>query len=397
MRFKKPILFFVLSFVSLSFFRATPAQAVSDKIYKELAKFSKVIEIVDEMYVEEVDEKVLIDGAIRGMLHSLDPHTVYFTKEVYKNFNSDTKGRFGGVGIEVTVKDGILTVVSPLQNTPAWDAGVKAGDKIIAIDGQSTKNIGLGEAVIKMRGSIGKKVTLTLWRNKKTKVVQLVRELIRVPSVELADLGEGLVHIKIISFQQGVSKAFKQALDKYRKTNGPIKGIVLDVRDNPGGLLGEAVKISDLFLKKGVIVSTKGRFQPEEIKRAKSGSVYESVPVVVMINGGSASASEIVAGALKDQGRATLVGTKSFGKGSVQTVFTLDNGDAIKITIAHYYTPKNRLIDGKGIMPDLLVDQKSFKKRFKKKVDAEGKEQEFTRQEYLQYQLDEAVAYLKKK
>lgn len=383
-------LFLVFLMVSWTF----PVQALEDKIYKELSTFSKVLDIVDKVYVNPVDEKKVIRGAIQGMLYTLDPHTVYLPAAVYKSFTSDTKGRFGGIGIEVSMKDGILTVISPLKGTPAWKAGIKPGDRIVRINGKSTKEMGLGKAVVEMRGSVGRKLALTIYRSGKTFNLSLTRKLIKIPGVNVEDLGEGYGFFQITSFQENVGKTFRKAVQKFEKKNGPLKGMIVDVRDNPGGLLSEAVKISDLFIRKGVIVSTKGRNKVSDVKKAHASGTFADFPVVLLINGGSASASEILAGALKDHRRAKLMGTKSFGKGSVQTVINLDNGDAIKITIAHYLTPKDKMIDGKGIKPDILIDKKLFKKKRKlSKTDLA----ELKREDFLEFQKEEALAYLKRK
>ncbi len=371
-----------------------PAWPLTDKVYKELSTFTQVMDIIDKYYVTNVDEKEILRGAIQGMLSTLDPHTVYFPAEVYKAFNSDTKGLFGGVGIEVSVKDGVLTVVAPLMGSPAWDAGIKSGDRILSIDGKSTKYMSLGEAVLLMRGSIGKKISLSIWRQGKVHMVALTRSLIKVPGVKTEDLGEGYGLFRITSFQEGVAKQLKREIDDFQKAHGELKGIILDVRDNPGGLLGEAVKICDFFLKDGVIVSTKGRTSETEVKRAHEAGTMANFPIIVLINNGSASAAEILAGALKDQNRAKLMGLKSFGKGSVQTVINLDNGDAVKITIAHYFTPSNKMIDGKGIDPDVLLDKKLFKK--KRGGNASSKNQTLTRDEFDEFQKQEALVYLKK-
>ncbi|MCP5464376.1 MAG: S41 family peptidase [Deltaproteobacteria bacterium] len=400
---KKIIKIFTAAFVLASLLWMNKAQALSDKIYKGLSTFTRVLEIVDQLYVEAPDEDLLVEGAIQGMLSVLDPHTVYFPKEIYKNFSSDTKGRFGGVGIEVSMKDGVLTVISPLEDTPAWKAGIKSGDRIVAIDGESTKNMSLGHAVLKMRGAIGKKIDLAIWRDGKTKTFEVTRELIRVPAVKVSLKEDGIGYFKIVSFQEGVTKAFKKEIEEFRKEFGPLNAMILDLRDNPGGLLTEAVRLSDLFLDKGIIVSTKGRTQPEKIIHAHKGGGLTNIPVVLLINGGSASASEIVAGALGDHKRAKLLGTTSFGKGSVQTVVDLDNGDAVKITIAHYFTPKNKLIDGKGIKPDILLDEKLYKAKHKapsvedeSDEKAKDKKIKITRDEFNEFQVTEAVEILKK-
>lgn len=389
--------FYIIFFLFLTV-PHSKAYAYSDKIYKELSTFTKVLNIVDENYVTPVDEKKAIDGAIQGMLSSLDPHTVYLSPDIYKYFSSDTRGRFGGLGIEVSVRDGVLTIISPLEGTPAWDAGIKSGDKILFIDSQTTKNMSLGEAVQYMRGPVGKKITLTLWRPgvERPRTVTLARQLIKVPSIKTEDLGDGYGYFRIVQFQEGTAKSLKKNIEDFKEKNGgKFSGLILDLRDNPGGLLIESVKVSDYFLKKGVIVSTKGRQGVTEVKKAHAPGTLENVPMVIMINGGSASASEIVAGALQDNNRAKLVGTTSFGKGSVQTVIDLNNGGAVKITVAHYYTPKDRLIDGKGIAPDLMLDQEGYKKKNQVKAE-EGKTKKITREEFNDFQKSEALAYLKR-
>lgn len=372
-----------------------PARALSDKIYKELATFSNVIDIIDKFYVSEVDERELVHGAIDGMLLSLDPHTVYLPADVYKDFTSDTRGRFGGIGIEVSVKDGVLTIVAPIEDTPAWEAGLQSGDRILAIDGDSTKYMSLGQAVHLMRGPIGRPLSITIWRQGKTRSVTLKRRLIKVPGVKVEDLGEGLALFRITTFQEGVTKSLKKELLEFRKRSGELNGFILDLRNNPGGLLDEAIKVSDLFLEKGVIVSTKGRDKKAEVKKAHKAGTLTGAPVIVLVNEGSASASEIVAAALGDNSRATLMGTKTFGKGSVQTIVNLDNGDALKITIAHYYTPKNKLIDGKGIVPDVVLDQAAYKKKTKTKSKSEGPVK-VSAEEFDAFQKGEALKYLKK-
>lgn len=416
-RMKKIFFFFLILLAGA----VHDASAVSDKIYKDIETFSRILEIIDKQYVNTIDEKKVMEGAIHGMLYSLDPHTVYFTPENYKDFKSDTKGRFGGIGLEVSMKDGILTVVAPIEGSPADRAGIKSGDKILSIDGQSTKRMNLMDAVRLMRGSSGKKVVLSIWPEGKGKpiIVTLAREVIKIDSVRTEDLGDGYGLFRITTFQDDTTTSLKKAMEKFAGAQaGGLKGIILDLRDNPGGLLSEAIAVSDLFIKDGVIVSTKGRDKVMEVNRARTDDPYEKTPVVVLINGGTASAAEIVSGALQDYGRGKLIGSRTFGKGSVQTVVNLDDGAALKFTIAHYYTPKNRMIDGKGIDPDVLVDEKKYRKSLGEKVEDEkssvkkngddemsdgeevspptkGKRKKITLQEFKDYQKNEALTILK--
>lgn len=361
------VLFFATSLFS------SPSFALTDKIYKNLETFTRIIEIVDKEYVDQVDEKKLVDGAIRGMLESLDPYTIYMSAETYKSFHSDTTGVFGGVGLEVSLKDGILTVVAPIDDSPAFKSGVKSGDKIVKIDGESTKNMTVYDGVKKMRGPKGKKVVLNIWREgfQEPKDFVVIREIIKVNSIKSERLDAKTVYLRISSFQENTTDDLKAALEKLEKS-GSIKGIVLDLRDNPGGLLTEAVTVSSLFMKKGVVVSTKSRNQEPEFKSNGKDGPYSTIPIVVMVNHGSASAAEIVSGALQDTKRAKLLGTQSYGKGSVQTLIPMEGNTALKITIAKYYTPSGRSINGKGVTPDIIVDQALLKKEVP--ADKVGKE-----------------------
>ncbi|MBI4411793.1 MAG: S41 family peptidase [Deltaproteobacteria bacterium] len=369
------------------------ASALGDKIYQELEVFSRIIEIVDKNYVEAVDEKELIAGAIRGMLASLDPHTVYLPPDLYKEFKSDTTGKFGGIGIEITVKDDVLTVVSPIEDSPAFKAGIRSGDRILKIDGRATKEMNLVDAVHAMRGSKGKKVILTIWREgfDEPRDFTLVRDIIKVVSIKHEAVEGGYGYVRITSFQEQTTESLIKALnDLKEKSGGSLKGVVLDLRNNPGGLLSEAVSISDVFMSGGTIVSTKGRGDTKaEVKEAHADSPYEELPMVVLLNHGSASASEIVAGALQDTKRAKVMGTQSFGKGSVQTILDMGNKAALKITIAKYYTPKGRSIEGKGITPDVLLNTEELEKEHPKK---EGEEQP----PLSDYQKEKAIEYLKR-
>ena len=386
-------------YVLLLTFAGSSAHAFSDKIYKELETFSKILQIVDKNYVEQPDEKELMAGAIRGMLMTLDPHTVYFPAEIYRDFKSDTEGRFGGVGIEVSMKDGLITVIAPIEGSPAARAGIQTDDKILMINGKITKGMDLGDAVHMMRGPLGRKLTLSVWHKgmKQPRDVELTREVIKVASVISEDLGDNVAYFRITSFQEGTGKSLGQAIEKFKNGHaGKISGIMLDLRDNPGGLLIEAVQVCNLFLDNGVIVSTKGRDKVQEVHRATAVGTLPNYPLIVLINGGSASASEIVAGALQDQNRAKLIGTRSYGKGSVQTVINLDDGDALKMTIAKYYTPNNRMIDGKGINPNIWAGKNEFQKKLqtlKKTIPAESKEEY---EAYREFQKQEALTYIKK-
>ena len=348
---------------------ARNAYPLTEEGFKTLHIFSKVLTQVEKNYVEEVDEPLLIRNAIKGMLTSLDPHTVYMPPEAYKELRVDTAGKFGGIGVEVWYKDGILTVVAPVEGTPADRAGLKTGDKIIRIDGKSTRELDLSEAVINMRGKIGSKTTLTIVRDdpKKPFDVTMTRELIKVPSVKSEILDKEYGYIKIRSFQERIAKDLQREIDKLSR-DGATKGLILDLRDNPGGLLDQAVEVADLFIDKGVIVTTESRGKEIDKREAEPDGIEGDYPVIVMVNGGTASASEIVAGALQDHGRAVVLGTQTFGKGSVQTVIEMDDGSALKLTIALYFTPKGRSIQAHGIIPDIVVEEQPNVAKETKKV-----------------------------
>lgn len=336
-----------------------PVEAsASANLYKELDLFTKVLNLVEEGYVDNPNDRDMVYGAIRGLLSTLDPHSVFMTPDAYRELKVDTEGRFGGVGIEVTVKNNILTVVTAIEGSPAEKAGVKEGDRILKIDGISTKDIGLAEAVRRMRGSRGAKVHLTLLREGHSEPIEvsLKRDTIRIKSVRADPPEDGYGYVRISSFQEDTSEELKKALDGLEKKNkGPLKGLLLDLRNNPGGLLDEAVDVSDFFLESGTIVSTATRNHEVDRRTATKDGSEPSYPVIVLVNGGSASAAEIVAGALQDQKRAVLLGTQTFGKGTVQTIFELGDGAALKLTVAKYYTPKGRSIQAEGIRPDIIV------------------------------------------
>src|SRR6266436_8864475 len=337
------------------------AQALPDDTYKELQTFANVLAIVQKNYVEPVSTKELINGAITGMLASLDPHSAYLTPDLYRDLEVETRGSFGGLGIEITIKDDVLTVVSPIEGTPAYIAGVKAGDQIVKIDNDFTKGMSLTDAVKMMRGPKGSKIRLMLHREGVSNLftVTVTRDVIKIKSVKAKDLPGGYGYVRITTFQDGTNEDLAAALEKFRKEDkGHIKGVVLDLRDNPGGLLNQAVSVSDDFLDGGLIVYTQGRQDNQQQKYfAHKKHTYTDFPMVVLVNGGSASASEIVAGALQDQRRAIVTGTQSFGKGSVQTILPLDDESALRLTTARYFTPNGRSIQAVGITPDVVVEE----------------------------------------
>jgi carboxyl-terminal processing protease len=301
----------------------------------------------------------LVNGAIVGMLSSLDPHSAYLTPENYKDLQMDTQGRFGGLGIEITIKSGVLTVVSPIEDTPAFKAGVKPGDMIFKIEDEFTKDMTLVDAVKKMRGLKGTKINISIKREGVPELIDfsLVRDTIRVQSVRSRVLETGYGYIRLAQFQERSDRDVQKSLEKLAGEKGGLKGLVLDLRNNPGGLLTQAVRVSDLFLDSGLIVYTEGRIESQKQKyfSQKNGS-WLDFPIVVLVNGGSASASEIVAGALQDHKRAIIIGTKTFGKGSVQTILPLDDNSALRLTTARYFTPKGRSIQALGIVPDIVVE-----------------------------------------
>ncbi len=338
-----------------------PAATANDKAplpLDDLRTFAEVLDRIKAAYVEPVDDKTLLENAIKGMLSNLDPHSSYLDPEAFRDLQESTSGEFGGLGIEVGMEDGFVKVVSPIDDTPASKAGIQPGDLIVKIDGQPTKGLSMMEAVDKMRGEAGSKILLTLVREGgKPFDVELTRAVIKVRSVKSQLLDNGYGYLRITQFQVNTGEEVGKALNKLRKDNGKkLRGLVLDLRNNPGGVLQAAVEVADHFLTKGLIVYTEGRIANSELRfSADPADASEGVPLVVLINGGSASASEIVAGALQDHKRAVLMGTDSFGKGSVQTVLPLNNDRALKLTTALYYTPNGRSIQAQGIVPDIEV------------------------------------------
>jgi carboxyl-terminal processing protease len=334
--------------------------ALSNSTYEDLKLFSDVIYIIQRDYVEEAKSKDLIHGAIKGMLETLDPHSAFMPPNMFKEMQEETKGRFEGLGIEITMKDGILTVVSPIEDTPAHKAGILAGDQILKIDGEATKTLTLMESVKRMRGPRGSKVTITIMREGFTKPQDftLVREVIPVRSVRHELLEKNYGYIRISQFQEKTDSEFNKAMKALEEeSKGNLKGLILDLRNNPGGLLDQAVRITDHFIGSGMIVSIEGRREEQKQKWvAHPEGNLTKYPLVVLVNGGSASGSEIVAGAIQDHGRGILVGTQTFGKGSVQTIIPLKDGSGLRLTTARYYTPSGRSIQAKGIVPDIIVN-----------------------------------------
>jgi carboxyl-terminal processing protease len=349
--------------VALGFYLAgqwvPSVSAVPRQDYESLEVFTNILSIVKKNYVEDVETKNLVNGAINGMLNALDPHSAYLTPELYKDLQMDTQGRFGGLGIEITVKGGFLTVVSPIEDTPAAKAGIKPGDQIFKIEEEFTKDMSLVEAVKRMRGPKGTKITISIKREGVPELVNftLVRDTIRVQSVRSRALEQGYGYVRLAQFQERSDRDLQRALEKLAAEKGGLKGLVLDLRNNPGGLLTQAVRVADLFLDSGLIVYTDGRIESQKQKyTAQKDGSWMDFPIVVLVNGGSASASEIVAGALQDHKRAVVLGTKTFGKGSVQTILPLDDNSALRLTTARYFTPKGRSIQAQGIVPDIIVE-----------------------------------------
>ena len=340
--------------------------------YESIELFTDVLSIVKKSYVEEVDTKKLIYGAINGMLSSLDPHSSFMPPDTYKEMKIDTKGAFGGLGIEITVKDGILTVISPIEDTPAFKAGIKAGDQILKIDDKYTKDLTITDAVKRMRGVKGTKVTLTIMREgfEKTKDFVLERDIIQVKSVKFKVLDDGYGYVRLSQFQEKTDDDLEKAL-KSLQSEKPLKGLVLDLRNDPGGLLDQAVRVCEHWTEEGkLIVYTEGREKDSKMRfTARKGGKEANYPIVVLINSGSASASEIVAGCLQDHKRAVVMGTQSFGKGSVQTIIPLSDNSGLRLTTARYFTPSGRSIQAKGITPDILAEKVEIAATTEKKSD----------------------------
>ena len=334
------------------------AQSNRQETYKQLNLFGDVFQRVQEQYVEEVTDKELIESAISGMLQSLDPHSSYLSVESYEDMQVKTKGTFGGLGIEITMEDGFVKVVSPIDDTPAALAGMQSGDLIIAVNGESFRGLSINEAVSQLRGPIGSKIKITVVRNEEEPFeLEIKRDIIKITSVK-HNVINNVGYIRLTTFSETTTEGLEIAVEKIQKEIGDnFLGLILDLRNNPGGLLNQSISVSDAFLNQGEIVSTKGRKKDDASRVfAKKGDIINGKPLVVLINSGSASASEIVAGALKDHSRAIIIGTRSFGKGSVQSIIPLAGNGAMRLTTARYYTPSGISIQAKGIQPDIIVE-----------------------------------------
>ncbi|MBC7395827.1 MAG: S41 family peptidase [Bdellovibrionales bacterium] len=338
--------------------------------YKNLELFQKVLQFVEKNYVDPIGNDALVNGAIKGMLETLDPHSNFLTSDIYRDLKIDTSGKFGGVGIEVGIKDDVLTVLVPMEDSPAWKAGIQPGDKIVKINGESTKGYTLSEAIIKMRGKNGSPVVMTMYRKGWTKFKNftLTRQEIKIRSVRSEMMEPGFGYVRLASFNENAAKEVKKAIDKLEEKQ-KLKGLVFDLRMNPGGLLDQAVEVASLFIDEGVVVSTIGRdASQKEVRNAKKGMARKDLPLVILVNSSTASAAEIVAAALQDHHRAMILGDATFGKGSVQTIIDLGNEMGLKLTIARYFTPSGASIQERGVVPDIFLDEYDSKLLDKAKI-----------------------------
>ena len=359
----------------VSLARSQSASAANSEIYRQLDLFGEVLERVRSDYVEKPEDSKLIEAAINGMLTALDPHSAYLNPKHFRDMQVQTRGEFGGLGIEVTMENGVVKVVSPIEDTPAAKAGIQSGDLITGLDKEQIQGLTLQEAVEKMRGPVNSPITLTIVRKgvEDPFDVKVTRDVIHINPVKYSAEGDDVGYIRVTTFNEQTTANMQKAIEDLKKQLGPkLKGYVIDLRNNPGGLLDQAISVSDAFLDQGAIVLTRGR-NLEETQRsnARPGDMTDGKQLIVLINGGSASASEIVAGALQDHHRATIVGTRSFGKGSVQTIIPLGSNGALRLTTARYYTPSGRSIQAKGIEPEVLVEEE-LPEDLKKKADDLG-------------------------
>ena len=354
---KKTILFIFFIYAIIPI-KTINADTNRQETYKQLNLFGDVFQRVQEQYVEEVTDKKLIESAISGMLQSLDPHSSYLSADSYKDMQVKTKGKFGGLGIEITMEDGVVKVVSPIDDTPAAKAGMKSGDLIIGVDGESIRGLTINESVSKLRGPVGSKVIITVVRDKQDPYeIEIKRDIINIKSVK-HNIIKNIGYVRLTTFSDTTTSGLEKAITEIKKNIGnKFQGLILDLRNNPGGLLNQSISVADAFLNQGEIVSTQGRNDDDTSRVfAKKGDLINGQPLVVLINSGSASASEIVAGALKDHSRAIIIGTRSFGKGSVQSIIPLAGNGAMRLTTARYFTPSGISIQAKGIEPDIIVE-----------------------------------------
>ena len=361
----------LLFFIVISFFFCEKSFSENSDIYKKIDLFGEVLEKINKEYVDEVDQSKSMDAAINGLLQSLDPYSAYMTPESFESMQTETSGKFGGLGIEIAMEAGVVKVITPIDNTPASRAGLKAGDYIVKIDGVQVQGKSLMDAVDLMRGIVGSSIKITVRRRgiKKALIFNIIREIIQVQSVKSELIDNNIGYIRLTSFNENSSEQIKEKINKLNK-NKNLKGYILDLRNNPGGLLSQAIKISDFFLENGEIVSTKSRKVLENRKWfAKKGDLTNGKTLIVLINYGSASASEIVAGALKDHKRAIILGENSYGKGSVQSIIPLKNRGAIRLTIAKYYLPSGKSISEVGVTPDIEVLESSEDFKFNSETD----------------------------
>ena len=354
------VLFFLYLFCFFIFFENVQAKE-QDEFYKKIDLFGDVLEKIESDYIDEIDKSKIMDSAINGVLQSLDPYSAYMSPEIYKEMQTDTRGEFGGLGIEVGMEAGVVKVISPIEDSPAYEAGVKAGDYIIKIDDEQVQGKSLMEAVKLMRGKIGTPIEITIRRKglKKSKVIKIVRDTIKIQSVSSKIIEKNIGYMRLRSFSENTQDQLNKVIKKFEK-NKSIEKYILDLRNNPGGLLTQAIKITDMFLNDGEIVSTRSRNKSEDRKFfARKGDKIKNKTLLVLINYGSASASEIVAGALQDHKRAILLGEASYGKGSVQSIIPLKNKGAIRLTISKYYLPSGKSISEVGVIPEITVYEES--------------------------------------
>lgn len=401
----------VIIFSACSFAVSEMEKKKKEDLFRQVELFSDALAIIRTDYVDEVSYKDLIYGALKGMLSSLDPHSQFMDPDTYSELKVDTEGKFGGLGIEITIKDGLLTVITPIEDTPAWKAGVKANDRIVKINNDLTRDMTLTDAVKRMRGKPGEAVTITIFRESEKKILEfkIVRDIIKIKDIKSAKILEsGIGYIRLTEFRENTPQNLNSAIENLNKES--MNALILDLRNNPGGLLDAAVKVVERFIESGkLIVYTKGRISSQNMKfysRTKTSSL--NIPLVILINEGSASGSEIVAGCLQDYKRAIIMGTKSFGKGSVQTVIPLNDGSALRLTTSKYFTPSGKEIHGKGVMPDIVVEdlkletkeasdeklekaQEVFEEVEKKPKEEKAKEGK-TQERALDYKLDNQLA-----